>query len=116
MQQIILNLVSNALKFTPLAGYIKVDLELYRNSNNTGEGYIKVECEDNGVGISQSNQKKLFKLFGFLNDTKGMNKKGIGLGLAISKKIINQFGGEISVRSEMGEGSTFIFTMKLEDE
>lgn len=45
-----------------------------------------------------------------------MNKKGIGLGLAISKKIINQFGGDIKVRSELNEGSTFVFTMKLEDE
>jgi signal transduction histidine kinase len=45
-----------------------------------------------------------------------MNTKGIGLGLAISKKIINQFGGDITVKSEVGEGCTFIFTMKLEDE
>jgi signal transduction histidine kinase len=82
-------LVSNALKFTPYNGFIKVDLELYRNTKKPSESYIKVECEDNGVGISQSNQKKLFKLFGFLNDTKSMNKKGVGLGLAISKKIIN---------------------------
>jgi two-component system sensor histidine kinase BarA len=115
LQQIILNLVSNALKFTLQGGYIKVDLELHRNSKKS-EGYIKVECEDNGVGISQSNQKKLFKLFGFLNDTKSMNKKGIGLGLAISKKIINQFGGDIKVKSDINEGSTFIFTMKLENE
>ena len=79
-------------------------------------GYIKVEVEDNGVGISQENQKKLFKLFGFISDTKSMNKKGIGLGLAISKKIINQFGGEIRVRSEVNEGTTFIFNMMLEDE
>ena len=55
LQQIILNLVSNALKFTPLAGYIKIDLEVYRNSKVTSESYIKVECEDNGVGISPSN-------------------------------------------------------------
>ena len=116
LQQIILNLVSNALKFTPLAGYIKIDLEVHRNSKVTSEGFIKVECEDNGVGISKKNQKKLFKLFGFLNDTKTMNKKGIGLGLAISKKIINQFGGDIKVRSAVNEGSTFYFTMKLEDE
>jgi signal transduction histidine kinase len=99
-----------------MGGYIKVDLEVHRNSANTSEGYIKVECEDNGVGISKFNQKKLFKLFGFINDTKKMNSKGIGLGLAISKKIINQFGGEIKVKSDAGEGSTFIFTMQLEDE
>ena len=116
LQQIILNLVSNALKFTHLGGFIKIDLEVHRNSKVTSEGYIKVECEDNGVGISKSNQKKLFKLFGFLTDTKTMNKKGIGLGLAISKKIINQFGGDIKVRSVVNEGSTFYFTMKLEDE
>lgn len=116
LQQIILNLVSNALKFTPYGGYIKVDLELNRNSKVTSEGYIKIEVEDNGVGISKSNQKKLFKLFGFLNDTKEMNQKGIGLGLAISKKIINEFGGDIKVRSEINEGSTFIFSLKLEDE
>lgn len=75
-----------------------------------------MEVEDNGFGISSENQKSLFQLFGFIKDTSSMNKKGVGLGLAISKKIVQEFGGEIGVRSQLKEGSTFFFNMKLEDE
>jgi signal transduction histidine kinase len=58
---------------------------------------IEVSVQDNGIGIMQKDQNKLFKLFGFIETTKDLNPKGIGLGLNISKKIINKFGGDIIV-------------------
>ena len=70
--------------------------------------------EDSGVGISAIDQTKLFKLFGFLETSKEINTKGIGLGLYISKKLIQKFGGDVHVESELGSGSKFTFTFQLE--
>jgi len=64
---------------------------------------------DTGVGIKAEDQGKLFKLFGFLENTKEINANGIGLGLYISKRITNIFGGTISVTSKFGQGTTFTF-------
>ena len=75
---------------------------------------MRIQVIDTGVGISEENQEKLFKLFGFLTDTQSMNTKGVGLGLAISSKIIQQFGGKIKVVSEPGKGSNFSFWFQLE--
>ena len=69
---------------------------------------------DTGVGISEENQKKLFKMFGFLEETQKLNKNGIGLGLVISKNIVESFGGKIWVESEMGVGSVFQYFFELE--
>lgn len=71
---------------------------------------------DTGVGISEENQKKLFKLFGFVKDTEAMNTKGVGLGLAISLRIIEQYGGQIKLKSELNVGSNFAFKIKLEED
>ena len=69
---------------------------------------------DNGMGIKLEDQKKLFKLYGFLETSKEVNSEGIGLGLYISKKITNKFGGNIDVKSKPGEGSTFTFSFMLD--
>lgn len=60
---------------------------------------MEVSVQDTGVGIKPQDQKKLFKLFGFLDTTKSINSRGIGLGLMISKKIIKMFEGDIICRS-----------------
>jgi signal transduction histidine kinase len=83
------------------------------------EEFLCISIQDTGVGISEQNQDKLFKLFGFLEETEFQNKNGVGLGLAISKQIVTQFEGDINVESEEGVGSTFSFKFKiypLEDE
>ena len=64
---------------------------------------------DTGIGISEENQKRLFKLFGMLEDKEQLNKNGIGLGLNIAKQICQAFGGDIEVESEEGRGSNFKF-------
>lgn len=81
----------------------------------TEEGFLEVEVSDNGCGISDEDQQKLFKLFGFLEASKELNTEGCGLGLHISLKTCKQFGGDMWVRSELGKGSTFGFKIKLEE-
>lgn len=71
---------------------------------------------DSGIGIKKKNQDKLFKMFGSIKDEKKkINTNGIGLGLVISKLIVNKLGGEINFFSKYHSGSTFYFTIQLED-
>lgn len=76
---------------------------------------LEVTVIDSGIGISKADQKKLFKLFGFLDSSSSINKNGIGLGLHISQQITAEFGGEIVVESEKDEGSTFSFVFDLHE-
>ena len=71
--------------------------------------FVEISVEDSGVGISKDDQKRLFKLFGFLSHSKKINTRGVGLSLAIAKMITEEFGGEITVDSTIGMGSTFSF-------
>ena len=68
---------------------------------------------DTGIGILKEDQGKLFKLFGFVDDSQQMNINGIGLGLMIAQQIVDKFEGGISFSSEYGKGSCFQFTFKL---
>ena len=71
---------------------------------------------DTGIGIKEEDKDKLFKLFGYVQDSQGMNVHGIGLGLTISKKIVDQFEGDVSFESTEGEGSIFMFKLKIFNE
>jgi signal transduction histidine kinase len=75
--------------------------------------FLEIEVKDSGIGISEENQKKLFKLFGFLQESEMHNKNGVGLGLAISKQIVEQYEGSISVKSKIGMGSSFTFKFRI---
>ena len=81
-----------------------------------GNQFLEISVIDSGIGIKEEDQNKLFKLFGYIQDSQQMNIHGIGLGLTISKKIIEQFDGEIGLNSKEGEGSTFKFVLKLYDQ
>ena len=78
-------------------------------------GMLEVQVVDNGIGIKKKDLDKLFKLFGFIEETISLNTKGIGLGLHISKRITNQFGGDINVRSKWRSGSNFTFVLALDE-
>lgn len=82
-------------------------------SKSNGKKYLEVQVQDTGVGIKEEDQCKLFKLFGFLDTTKAVNSRGIGLGLHISKKICKMYDGDIICRSQFGVGSNFIFIIAL---
>lgn len=106
LKQVITNLVGNAIKFTPSAGEISVKLE-------EDDDFLKVEVADTGVGISNEDLPRIFDDFyrGVAGDTEA---KGAGLGLSISKKIIEAHGGRIWAESpcpETGKGSKFVFTL-----
>ncbi|HNB18692.1 MAG TPA: PAS domain S-box protein, partial [Candidatus Obscuribacter sp.] len=106
--QILTNLVSNAVRFSPLDSEVKVSLD-----NLTGEQTLKVSIQDSGPGIKQTDQRKLFKVFQQLDATDARRKGGTGLGLAICKSLVEQHGGRIGLNSAEGEGATFWFTLPI---
>ena len=115
LQQCIINIQSNALKFTNEQGEIKIFYTLYRSKKNN-KPYLEIQIKDNGLGIKTEDQDKIFKLFGFIQSTNDINTRGIGLGLSITKKIVSNLGGQIGFKSEYGEGSTFFFSMEIDNE
>ena len=72
---------------------------------------LMVSVTDNGTGIKQKDMGKLFKLYGFIQQTQEINTRGIGLGLHICRMICNELGGEITCKSRWGHGSTFMFVI-----
>ena len=105
LRQVIVNLVSNALKFTH-KGHIKISLEAKNITDNTLTMLLKVE--DTGIGISQAKHEAIFNDFTQENEGTTRNYGGTGLGLSITKKIVELFGGTVEVKSEQGKGSLFI--------
>ncbi len=105
LRQIVLNLLSNAFKFTPAGG--KITLRAKEDGAN-----LVVEVQDTGSGISQEDQEHLFEPY-YRRVTDRERLGGLGLGLAISKGFVELHGGRIWVRSQKGEGSTFSFSLPL---
>ncbi|MDR2305473.1 MAG: response regulator [Treponema sp.] len=112
LAQVITNLLSNAAKFTPEQGLIRLKTRL-----EAIEGrycILAVEVSDSGIGISEDQQRRLFTSFEQADSSTSRKFGGTGLGLAISKQIVEMMGGNISVRSELGKGTAFFFTIRLE--
>ena len=111
VQQIITNLVENAIKYSPLGGPIKVCLRSY--SNNEGKATIEGCVEDKGIGVPKDAQPHLFERFYRAPNIEQSNTRGIGLGLYIVAQLLTLQGGSIRVESSgiLGEGSRFIFTL-----
>jgi len=105
VKQVLLNLLSNAIKFTPEGGRIEVRA-------TPGDGTIEVSVTDTGVGIAPEDQEAVFEEFRQVG-TADKKTEGTGLGLALSSKFVELHGGRISVRSQVGAGSTFTFTLPL---
>ncbi|MCH8297301.1 MAG: GAF domain-containing protein [Chloroflexi bacterium] len=113
--QVLTNLLSNAIKFTPRGGLIRVRSRLLPIPGaDTGIKMVEVSVSDNGVGIPDSEFEKIFKRFQQVSTTLSDRPQGTGLGLPISKEIVEHLGGAIWVESEPGKGSTFFFTIPLE--
>eukprot|EP00347_Sterkiella_histriomuscorum_P014290 403361440 len=106
MQQVLINLLSNSLKFT-IQGHITIKV-----SYDAAEHKIIMKVADTGVGVKSEDQVKLFKLFGKLDQTQSLNTKGIGLGLNICKKVVEACGGKIQLESDYVDGAAFCFSMK----
>ena len=101
VEQVLLNLLSNAIKFTS-KGFISLFYEVE-------DMFVRVSVMDTGIGISEEKLESVFERFVKLDDF----YQGAGVGLPICKRIVEQLGGEIGVRSELGKGSTFWFTLPL---
>lgn len=117
IRQVLINLVSNAVKFTENGVVaIKVTMEeLYKHPQTKARmAQLKFAVEDDGIGISNEKQKKIFEAFEQEDTSTSRKYGGIGLGLSISKKLVELMGGEIGLTSEKGKGTTFFFTLDVE--
>ena len=106
IERCIINLVGNAVKFTPEGGLIEVLLQDLDDK-------VKIIVKDNGIGISEENQKIIFDRFNQVVDESSEQKGGSGLGLTITKQLITLHNGEIYVESEVGVGSEFIIILPV---
>ena len=106
VQTIIRNLISNAIKYTNLGGYIRI--KSYCN-NKTCE----ISISDNGIGISQNNIEKIFRIDESYSTSGTEKEKGTGLGLILCKEFVEKNKGQIWVNSKEGEGSTFSFSLPI---
>ncbi len=104
--QVLLNLLSNAIKFTTDGGRVTLSARL-----GDGGRHVRVAVSDTGIGIAPHDQAKLFQEFVQLDATPSRRYEGTGLGLALSKRLVELHGGTIGVESELGKGSTFWFTL-----
>ena len=105
VEQILINLLNNAIKFTD-QGEVLLKSEVHGDS-------IETHIIDTGIGIKDEDLKILFKPFQQVNTGLSRKYEGTGLGLAICKRLVEKLGGEISVESELGKGSTFTFSLPL---
>ncbi len=111
LKQILINLCNNAIKFTS-EGFVSIGVSL---AEDLGEKCrLRFEVKDSGIGISEENQKKLFKSFSQADTSTTRKFGGTGLGLAISKNLVKMMDGKIGVISEEGKGALFWFTICLE--
>ncbi len=104
LSQVLLNLLDNALKYTPAGGSIKI------NARAT-EKYIQVDISDTGIGIPAEDLTRIFERFYRVDKARSRELGGTGLGLSIVRNIISAHGGEVWVRSDYGRGSIFSFTL-----
>ena len=109
INQVYFNLLSNAVKYTPEGGKIIVTVDEKITPEN--KDCITVSIRDNGIGMSEDFQKVLFNPFTQEHRDDNSEMRGTGLGLAIVKKIIDAMGGTLTVKSKIGEGSEFLFTV-----
>lgn len=106
LDKVVLNVVSNAAKYTPKGRRIKISLE-------TGTDVVVLRVADQGLGISEPDQKRLFTEFFRSNNPQAVSQPGTGLGLAIVKRIVDRHRGTAEVESVLGEGSTFTITLPI---
>ena len=104
IQRVFINLIGNALKFTPPQG--KISVEASKASNG-----VQIDISDTGCGIPEDAQEAIFEEFYRVDNAINQEAKGTGLGLSLVRRIVEAHGGKIWVKSKVGSGSTFSFTI-----
>ena len=107
MEQVIINILSNAIKYTEENG--KISLSLF-----VSEGILDIVIEDNGIGIPKEDVEHIFDRFYRVDKGRSRQQGGTGLGLSIAKHIVEEHGGSISVRSDFGKGTVFTISLPIE--
>ena len=107
IKQVVSNLIDNAIKFTDKGKKIIVDISYF-------EGFLNISVEDNGIGIEKNRQNKIFKPFTQADNSTTRKYGGTGLGLTISSQLIELLGGQLKLKSELGTGSKFYFSIPVE--
>ena len=111
VKEILVNILSNAIKYTPASGSVMVDVDELP-CDESGYMIVKIRVSDTGIGMSQDYQTKIFEAFTREQNTTKSKIAGTGLGMSIVKKYVDLLGGTINVESELGKGSTFTVTLK----
>jgi signal transduction histidine kinase len=106
VKQILLNLLSNAVKFTPEGGQVGL-------TATASDGVITIAVRDTGIGIAPEDQAAIFEEFRQVGRDDTLKQEGTGLGLTLAKKFVELHGGRIWVESQVGQGSTFSFTLPI---
>ena len=114
LQQILFNLVGNAIKFTP-SGTVTISAQLVGNSRTDEQQFVCIDISDTGIGIATENLATIFKSFEQVTGNETRAASGTGLGLAVSKQLVELHGGTITVSSTQNKGSIFSFTLPIYD-
>lgn len=113
VKQVITNLVNNAIKFTQ-TGEVVLRASLEEEDTENNRVTLRISITDSGVGLSRAQQQSLFNAFSQADASTARQYGGTGLGLVISKRLVEEMGGTIGLESELGKGSTFWFTLSAE--
>jgi signal transduction histidine kinase/DNA-binding response OmpR family regulator len=111
IKQVLINLISNAVKFTNKKGTIDILIEKEKQTNDTIS--VKFSVKDNGIGISEEQKEKVFEAFTQADSSTNRKYGGTGLGLTISSNLVKLLGGALKLKSSVGEGSLFYFTLEM---
>jgi signal transduction histidine kinase len=107
LQQMLLNLLSNANKFTPEGGHINASMRYFSQNEAFREGGVEIVVVDDGIGISEDQLGRIFDMFHQVDGSSTRNFGGTGVGLALARKFVELHGGTIRVESELGKGAKF---------
>ena len=109
LRQIILNLLSNAIKFTPKGGGIKIDMRLDEPLRS-----VSLRVKDTGIGIAPADINKVMRPFEQVESVQGSVHRGTGLGLPMAKFLVELLGGEFTIQSEIGNGTTVTMLLPVD--